>query len=188
MRLSSKELTRPAVLSPLREQEGELFFIIAPPRHVLSDVSVLKDDVHYLIGHKFQDLHSKAHIPLFKYNDKYNREMIRFVESKAVDFEPFNVLLKDFGVFYNGAKRSIYMDIVYKAPIQNIFEKIVKEDPAYTPHITIARNLNEDDFLRSWPYLKSLHYGNQHFLCDRITVLIKQENKWVHYKDIMFGE
>src|SRR5687767_12164292 len=103
MRLSSKHLNRPAVLSPLREQEGELFFIIAPPRHVLSDVSVLKDDVHYLNGKKYQDLHSKAHIPLFKYSDKYILEMIRFVEAKAQEFEPFNVLLKDFGVFYNGS-------------------------------------------------------------------------------------
>jgi 2'-5' RNA ligase len=154
-----------------------LFFIIAPPRHVLSDVSVLKDDVHYLIGKKYQDLHSKAHIPLFKYNDKYNREMIRFVEAKAQEFEPFNVLLKDFGVFYNGSKRSVYMDIVYKAPIQEIFEKIVKEDPEFTPHISIARNLSEDDFLRCWPYLKTLNYGNQHFLCDRITVLITENTE-----------
>jgi 2'-5' RNA ligase len=164
MRLSTKHLNRPAVLSPLREQEGELFFIIAPPRHVLSDVSVLKDDVHYLLGHTYSDLHSKAHIPLFKYNDKFNRDMIRFVEARAAEFESFNVLLKDFGVFYNGSKRSIYMDIVYKAPIQDIFEKIVRQDPNYTPHIPIARNLSEDDFLRCWPYLKTLNYGNQHFL------------------------
>lgn len=188
MRLSSRRISRPAVLSPLREQEGELFFIIAPPRHVLSDVSVLKDDVHYLIGKKYADLHSKAHISLFKYNDKYNKEMIRFVEEKAAEFEPFNILLKDFGVFVNGTKRTVYMDIVYKSPIQDMFEKLVKEDASYTPHITIARNLSEEDYLRCWPYLKTLNYGNQHFLCDRITVLIKQDNKWMHYKDIMFGE
>lgn len=188
MRHALNTLTQQPVVSPAVEKNTELFFIIAPPRHVLSDVSVLKDDVHYLIGHKFADQHSKAHIPLFRYKDKYNREMIRFVESKAQEFQPFNVLLKDFGVFYNGAKRTIYMDIVYKYPIQEIFEKIVKEDPNYVPHITIARNLDNDDFLRCWPYLKTLNYGNQHFLCDRITVLAKQENKWVHYKDIMFGE
>ncbi|HYF66575.1 MAG TPA: 2'-5' RNA ligase family protein [Ohtaekwangia sp.] len=188
MRHALNTMTQQPVVSPAVEKNTELFFIIAPPRHVLSDVSVLKDDVHYLIGHKFADQHSKAHIPLFRYKDKYNREMIRFVESKAQEFEPFNVLLKDFGVFYNGTKRTIYMDIVYKYPIQEIFEKIVKEDPNYVPHITIARNLDNDDFLRCWPYLKTLNYGNQHFLCDRITVLAKQENKWVHYKDIMFGE
>jgi 2'-5' RNA ligase len=162
--------------------------MISPPRHIMSDVSVLKDDVHYLIGHKFEDQFSKAHISLFKYNDQYAKDMIRFVESRASNFEPFNVLLKDFGVFYNGPKRSIYMDIVYKWPIQEIFQKLVKEDASFTPHITIARNLSMEDYLRCWPYLKSLNYGNQHFLCDRITVLARRENQWVHYKDIMFGQ
>jgi len=188
MRLTSNK-PQPSIFSSVeRKTTTELFFIIAPPRHILSDVSVLKDDVHYLIGHKFQDQHAKAHISLFKYNDKYTREMIHFVESKAAEFTPFNILLKDFGAFHHGSKRTIYMDIVYKSPIQEIFEKIVKEDPSYTPHITIARNLETDDFLRCWPYLKTLNYGNQHFLCDRITVLAKHENKWMHHKDIMFGQ
>ena len=188
MRLSSDNLRKPAIFTPeVRPSSQELYFIIVPPRHILSDVSVLKDDVHYLIGHTFDDQRSKAHIPLFKYNDRYSREMIRFVESKAVEFEPFNVLLKDFGVFINGSKRTVYMDIVYKSPIQEIFGKLVKEDENFIPHITIARNLDNDDFLRCWPYLKGLHYGNQHFVCDRITVLQKQNRQWVHFKDIMFG-
>jgi hypothetical protein len=167
----------------------ELFFIISPPRHILSDVSVLKDDVHYLIGHELEDRYSKANIALFKYSDGENRmtHMLRFVEARASEIEPFNVFLKDFGVFYNGSFRTIYMDIVNKSPIQEIFERIVKEDPEYTPHITIARNLSINDFLRCWPYLKGLRYSNQHFLCDRITVLARTDRKWTHYKDIVFG-
>ena len=167
----------------------ELFFMIAPPRHIASDVAVLKDDVHYLIGHKFDDQFSKAHISLFKYTDtdEHADDMIRFVETKAVEFKPFNVFLKDFGVFYNGSKRTVYMDIVNKYPIRDIFEKTIKEDPNFTPHITIAKNLAADDFLKCWPYLTELKYGNQHFLCDRITVLVRTEKKWMHFKDIMFG-
>ena len=168
----------------------ELFFLISPPRHIASDVSVLKDDVHYLIGREMEDRYSKAHISLFKYSDTENRmkHMIRFVEARAAKLEPFNVFLKDFGVFYNGAYRTIYMDIVNKYPIQEMFEKIVKEEANYTPHITIAKNLAVDEFLRCWPYLKGLHYSNQHFLCDRITVLARTDRKWAHYKDIMLGE
>jgi 2'-5' RNA ligase len=167
----------------------ELFFAITPPRHILSDVSVLKDDVHYLIGHELEDRYSKANIALFKYSDTQNRmnHMIRFVEARAAETEPFNVFLKDFGVFYAGSFRTIYMDIVNKSPIQDIFEKIVKEDPDYLPHITIARNLETNDFLRCWPYLKGLRYSNQHFLCDRITVLARMDRKWMHFKDIVFG-
>jgi hypothetical protein len=36
--------------------------------------------------------------------------------------------------------------------------------------------------------LKSLNYSNQHFLCDRITVLAKTESGWQHYKDILLGD
>jgi hypothetical protein len=167
----------------------ELFFIIGLPRHIISDVSVLKDDVHYLIGHELEDRYSKANIALFKYSDTENRmnHMVRFVEARAGELQPFNVFLKDFGVFYSGSFRTIYLDIVNKTPIQEVFEKIVKEAPDYIPHITIAKNLAINDFLRCWPYLKGLRYSNQHFLCDRITVLARAERKWTHYKDILFG-
>lgn len=173
---------------PTEQSVKELFFLISPPRHIISDVSVLKDDVHYLIGRQLEDRHSIAHISLFKYNDEHIQDIIRHVEVKASQFKPFNVFLKDFGVFYNGPKRTIYMDIVNKYPIQEIFEKVVKEDAQYTPHISIARNLAMDDFLRCWPYLKGLNYSNQHFLCDRITVLARSDKRWTHYKDILFDD
>lgn len=170
----------------LAHSVNELSFLITPARHILSDVSVLKDDVHYLTGRALNDRYSRANIALFKYSDTEDRmnHMIRFVEARAAEIEPFNVFLKDFGVFYHGALRTIYMDIVNKTPIQEIFEKIVKEDPQYIPHIAIARNLTINDFLRCWPYLKGLRYSNQHFLCDRITVLARSDKKWMHYKDI----
>jgi 2'-5' RNA ligase len=155
----------------------------------MSDVSVLKDDVHYLIGHELEDRYARANIALFKYSDTEDRmnHMIRFVEARAAEMAPFNVFLKDFGVFYNGSFRTIYLDIVNKSPIQEIFEKIVKEDPDFTPHIPVARNLAVNDFLRCWPYLKGLNYSNQYFLCDRITVLARAEKKWMHFKDIEFA-
>jgi hypothetical protein len=78
------------------------------------------------------------------------------------------------------------MDVVNKYPIRDIFEKIVKEEPQYTPSITIAKNLTDEDFLKAMPYLKSLHYS-QHFTCDRITVLARSEKRWMHYQDIEFA-
>lgn len=167
----------------------ELFFIITPPRHIISDVSVLKDDVHYLIGHELEDRYSKPNIALFKYSDTENRmtHLLRFVEARAAELQPFNVFLKDFGVFYNGTFRTVYMDIVNKTPVQEVFEKLVKEDPGFIPHIAIARNLAVHDFLRCWPYLKSLRYSNQHFLCDRITVLARADRQWMPFREILFG-
>jgi hypothetical protein len=167
----------------------ELFFTISPPRHIVSDVSVLKDDVHYLIGHELEDRYARANIALFKYSDTQDRmnHMMRFVEARAAELSPFNVFLKDFGVFYNGSFRTIYLDIVNKSPIQEMFEKIIREDPDFTPHVPVARNLTINDFLRCWPYLKGLNYSNQYFLCDRITVMARAEKKWMHFRDIVLG-
>lgn len=166
----------------------ELFFMIAPPPHIKSDVSVLKDDVHYLIGHEFEDRYSRAHISLFKYDNVEHIEgMLHHVQSKAQHFKPFNIFIKDLNVFYQGSNRTIYLEIVNKYPLREIFERLIKEDVNFTPHITVSRNLSSEDFLKTWPYLKDLKYS-QHFLCDRITVLAKSENRWIHYADIPFGE
>jgi 2'-5' RNA ligase len=169
-------------------QVGELFFIIAPPRHIKSDVSVLKDDVHYLIGHQFDDRYSIAHISLFKFdNQEHFGDIIEHVESTAAHFNPFNIFIKNTIAFHHGSFRTICLDIVNKYHVRDIFEKTVKEDAHYTPHITIARKLAAEDFLKAWPYLKDFQYS-QHFLCDRITVLARSENRWVHYKDILFAQ
>jgi 2'-5' RNA ligase len=63
---------------------------------------------------------------------------------------------------------------VNKYPVRDIFEKLIKEDTGYIPHITIAKKLAAEDFLKAWPYLKDLPYS--HFLCDRITVFGRSEN------------
>jgi 2'-5' RNA ligase len=165
----------------------ELFFIIAPPPHIMSDVSVLKDDIHYLIGHELEDRYSRAHISLFKYSDFHVEDIIKHVQRKAMYFKPFNLFVKNFSVFHQGSHRTIYMDVVNKYPVRDIFERLIKEDSGFTPHITLARKLAGEDFLKVWPYLNELSYS-QHFLCDRITVLARAENRWVHYRDIMFGE
>jgi 2'-5' RNA ligase len=166
----------------------ELFFVIAPPRHIKSDVSVLKDDVQYLIGHQFDDRYSVAHISLFKFDDQDRfADIVNHVEYAAKGFSPFNIFIKNMIAFHHGSFCTICLDIVNKYHVREIFEKTVKQDAQYVPTITIARKLDVEDFLRAWPYLKDFKYS-QHFLCDRITVLGKKDNRWIHFKDIMFGE
>jgi 2'-5' RNA ligase len=171
------------ILNPVQE----LFFIIAPPPHIMSDVSVLKDDVQYLIGHTFEGRHSKAHISLFKYSGEYLDDMVEHVETKAAQFNAFNLFIKNLNMFRDGSQRTIYLDIINKYAVRDIFESLVKQDENYTPHITIAKTLSSEDFSTAWPHLKDLSYS-QNFLCDRITVLMRGGNRWVHYKDILFGQ
>ena len=165
----------------------ELFFIISPPPHIMSDVSVLKDDVQFLVGHELDDRYAKAYISLFKFSDKdHFRDILKYVEFKAAYFKTFNIFIKNLNVFHHGDHRTIYLDIVNKYPVHDIFEKLVMEDRNYKPHITVAKNMESEDFLKTWLYLKDFKYS-QHFHCDRITVLARRKKRWVPYREIMFG-
>jgi hypothetical protein len=104
----------------IKEPVQELFFLLSPPPHIMSDVSVLKDDVQFLVGHEFDDRYSRAYISLFKYRDKHIEDIMQFVSSKAAYFKPFNVFLKNLNVFHHGSNRTIYLDIVNKYPIRDI--------------------------------------------------------------------
>jgi hypothetical protein len=165
----------------------ELFFVISPPPHIKSDVSVLKDDVQYLTGNIFEDRYSVAHISLFRFVDEQHfDDIIREVELRATYFSPFNVFIKGLKAFQHGSNRTIHLDIVNKYQVSEIFEKLVKEDNQYSPYISIAKKLTDEEFSHAWPYLEDFCY-NQHFLCDRITVLARTDGRWIHYKDIVFG-
>ena len=94
MRLTSQQ-AQPSIDRGIRE----LHFVIRPPRHILSDVSVLKDDVQYLIGRTLSDRYTPANISLFKYSDTDDRmhHMIRFAQARtaeSADAVPFGTPLR----------------------------------------------------------------------------------------------
>lgn len=173
-------------MHPVINPVQELLFMIAPPRHIVSDVFVLKDDVHYLIGHPFEDRYTPPHINLFRYHDLHVDEMIQHVSEKVKHINPFNIYIKDLSVSHDPKGHRIYLNIVNKYPLRDLFGKLIKHDTNYTPQLDIAQNLSSIDFIKAWPYLKSLPY-TQNFVCDRITVLARVENQWIHYQDIHFG-
>jgi hypothetical protein len=166
----------------------ELSFVIAPPPHIKSDVFVLKDDVQFLTSKIFDDRYIPAHITLFRYDDKKHfSDILREVETKAITFEPFNIFLKGLKYYWLNANRAIYLDILNKKDIRVIFEKLVKENTCYMPYISIAKGLDHESFMKSWLHLQDFNY-TQDFLCDRIAVLSRRGDKWMHYRDIMFGD
>lgn len=165
----------------------ELSFVIAPPPHIKSDVSVLKDDVQFLTGKIFCDRYTPAHITLFRYDDKKNfGDIISEVRGKAAAFDPFNIFLKGLKYYWMNSNRSICLDILNKPDIREIFEKLVKKNTRYMPFISIAKGLDHESFLKAWLHLQDFQY-TQDFLCDRIAVVARKENMWLHYRDIMFG-
>lgn len=165
----------------------ELAFVLSPPGHIKSDVTVLKDDVHFLIGRPFEDMYTKAHVALFKFNDAaYFDDINRHVTEVAAQLTAFNVFLKDLSVMYTGANRAIVMNVLNKYPVREIFEKLVRKNDRYVPYISIASQLTPSDLLKAWPYMKDFTYS-QHFTCDRIAVFARVGRQWNLHREIPFG-
>ena len=165
----------------------ELSFVIAPPPHIKSDVSVLKDDVQFLTGEIFSDRYSSAQISLFRFDDtKHFTDIIREVEIKALTFDPFNIFLKDLKYFRQGTTHTIYLDVLNNFEVRGIFERLINAHAQYMPLISIASGLASGPFTKAWPHLADFRY-RQDFLCDRISVLARRGSSWAHYRDLKFG-
>jgi 2'-5' RNA ligase len=169
-----------------RSPTDQLFFMIAPPRAITEYVAQLKNYVRDAVGRRIGDEFSKAHISLFKYSDAHAEDLLYKADSKISSFTPFNVYIKDLNVSHEPDGWSIYLEIVHKAPIRDIAENIAGREVDLTPRITIARNLELNEFLKVWSTLKELSYS-QYFKCDHITVLKKAPGKWVHYVDLLLA-
>jgi 2'-5' RNA ligase len=193
------------------EPNAELLFIITPPPAIVEYVAMLKEHVRLAIGHPFEDEMAKAHITLFQYRDERAEDWLYQVDSTISSFAPFHVHVKNLNYHDippsrnapafakasadkpagRGTTRTIYLDVVQKTPICDIVEQLGRPAGEFTPTITIARNLDLNDFLKAWRSLKNLSYS-EYFRCDHITVLKKAcpevsrraPRRWIYYMDL----
>lgn len=172
----------------VERQTTELWFTILPPPHIRSDVAVLRDDIHYLMGHGFEGQRSLPAISLFRYRGEYGHDLLDIVEERALKWLPFNVFLKDFGCTVKGENRDIYIDIVNRYAVTELVEHLTGEANSLYPHLPLAQNLSPADFLKCWPYLKGLNYGNQHFPCTDIAVFSREKGNWKLLKKLALCE
>lgn len=161
----------------------ELLFIISPPPAIADYVAMLKQHVRLAIGHPFEDEFAKAHISLFQYRDARAEDWLYQVDSTISSCAPFHVHIKNLNFHDHGTTRTIYLEVVHKHPICEIAERLGKPKGEFTPSITIARNLDINDFINAWRSLKNLSYSD-YFRCDHITVLKKAPRRWMYYMDL----
>lgn len=160
---------------------NRFFFTITPPQPVQVFVSDLKKQVRNAIGHGFQDEFSPAHISLFKYTDLKTESFLYNADWLVSALLPFEIHVKGFGTFKHGVNKTIYLEIECKTPLPDLATALGGE--SIIPHITIARNLDPDDFTRAWESLQSISYSNC-FRCTRVTVLKKEPNRWNRYLEL----
>ncbi len=162
---------------------NELLFIISPPPAIAEYVAMLKQHVRLAIGHSFDDESGQAHISLFQYRDARAEDWLYQIDSTISSFAPFHVHIKNLNYRDHGTTRTIYLDVVHKNPICEIVEKFSRPEGEFTPCITIARNLDINDFFKAWKSLKNLSYSD-YFRCDHITVLKRSPKRWMYYMDL----
>lgn len=181
----------------------ELLFIISPPPAIADYVAMLKQHVRLALGHPFEDEFAKAHISLYQYRDARAEDWLYQVDSTISACAPFHVHIKNLNYHDHGTTRTIYLEVVHKHPICELAERLglasrtlvpeasrrsASQQPAreFTPNITIARNLDINDFFKAWQSLKNLSYS-EYFRCDHITVLKKAPKRWMYYMDLSFA-
>ncbi len=185
----------------------ELLFIISPPPAIAGYVAMLKQHVRLALGHPFEDEFAKAHISLFQCRDARAEAWLYEADSTLSACAPFHVHVKNLNYHDHGTTRTIYLEVVHKHPICEIAEQLASGTSAspgqppmgFTPNITIARNLDINDFFKVWQSLKNLSYSD-YFHCDHITVLKKAypefsrraspeasrraPRRWIYYMDL----
>lgn len=170
-----------------QDNATELLFVLTPSEPVQKDLAYFKKDTERLVGYMYESRHSLAHITLGHTTTDRPTQLVWSIASRVSHLTPLSIYLKDCSTFHHGANRTIFLDVVNKPAVNSITENIPElSHTVDKPHLTIARNLPYDDFLKAWPYFENMHYS-QHFTCDEITVLQRTGNRWTYYDSIPLG-
>jgi len=168
-----------------KNEASELIYIIDLPPSVRQFVGHLKKHIREVLGHSFDSQQVSPHISLFRQTDPHAERFLYDADHVLKSFKPFHINLKNLNVFKHGDKRTIYLEVVNKWPLCDVFEQLTGEQDFF-PHVVIAKDLEAEDFFRVWHSLKDYPYIN-YFRCDRVTVLKKETKKWVPYVELPFA-
>lgn len=166
------------------KSQQDFSFIISPPKSIQEFVSFLKKKIRQKLGHSFRDEFFPAHISLYKYTDHKTDSFLYQVSDILLTATPFDISVTGFGIFKHGDKRSIYLKIGHRGVVSEIAKSISGKD--INPHITIASNLDLDDFEKAWESISNISYSN-YFRCKDVVVLRREHGYWKQYVRLRLG-
>lgn len=132
------------------------------------------------IGRPFDAECSIGHISLHK-DRGIAANALDSIAARLATIDTFEIQVKNFNSFRNS--KTIYLDVVNKGLLADVFENITQLRYEGVPHVTLAKNLCKQDFDRAWKILSQKTYNTQ-FTCDRVKVLQKSTRRWLHYTDL----
>lgn len=174
----------------------DYMLLLRPDEHISYQISNYKTLAAGIIG-DFPSMRSAAHISVIHYTRKkpyIMRPAIDDLERKLSTMKAVRLQLNNFRFFvHKNDTYTIYAVIEPTYKTDGWFSILAKHmhinKNQFIPHITIARSINENSFLRLWPHFKYLVF-RETCLINSLTVLeretLNSRAKWDIYRDIKF--
>lgn len=175
------------------ENKVDYLLVLSPPKSIVDHVRIDKRYSEKLIGN-FESLNSKAHLTMSNYFLKNTYEvepLIPHLQYKMSMLPSITLNINGYNYFETGNKRTIYASPTIDSDAELWFEQMrdhVKSN-SITPHITIAKNISEEQFEILWSMFKDRKWIES-FHIDRLTILKRQSiglnNNYVKLKELEF--
>lgn len=158
---------------------AEYFILISPPAAVRKMIAGMKKALHKITPPGDENLHSIAHISLYKLripeNDAF---IIKKIRRALAHQHRFSIKLNGTEIFAHGNQsKTLVLKIANPEPINIIYALISREfrtSKRITPHLTIVRKISARNFEKI-NVQDFDHYED--FFCNEITILKKPEGK-----------
>jgi len=155
----------------------DYLIVLSPPGNIVNRVKQLKDFSYHKIG-EFESRYSKAHITIQPWPRKkpvWIEPLIPKLVRDLQSLPPVVLDINGFGFFDQQVYQTIYAKL-NSTPATKVWFKLLRKffnTPAFEPHITIARNLPNEDFKKLWPFFKGLKW-NEPFKVEQLTILKRE--------------
>ena len=176
------------------------FIAIVPPFDLRQEV----EDIKRYFAETYQSRHalkSPAHITLhmpFRWPQRREPELLRFMSRFASGISPFQVSLKNFAAF---PRRVIYIDVEKNEAMETLAARLTEQirlelkifkdtykNQGFTAHVTVAhRDLKPATFMEAWPEFSQREF-KAGFTADKIALLKHSGQKWEIQEEFPFLE
>ena len=172
----------------------DYLIILCPPENICYYVKSLKNFSAEIIG-EYASQHSKAHLSvqfLPRKKPVWIEPLMPKLERELQTLPPVELEINGFAFFDQQEFQTIYAKL-NSTPATKLWFKLLRKffnTPPFEPHITIARNIPNEDFKLLWPHFKDQPF-NARFKVEMLTILRRETigyNKhYLVYKEMPFN-
>ncbi|RFZ94408.1 hypothetical protein D0C36_02320 [Mucilaginibacter conchicola] len=174
---------------------ADYLFLLSPPQTVVNEVARYKKASVKYIG-DFQSMNSPAHISLAHIERQktfFTEQTISLTEQRVAIMPPVLLHIDGFKYFNHlHDKKTIYAAIRNSTAVDAWFELMKKNlgvKKAIIPHITVCRNITDEQFKTLWPNFRHKKW-TEPFWAAELTVTRRETfepyAKWQTVKNIPF--